>query len=182
MCPQIQDQLLEQGSSKSLMLPEELGVLLSLIPQKGNVLEIGTFHGLTAAHLAAKNPDVLFFSVDPLHWKRAGLKWYENRQPNMRLLTGTSTDLMVLKTGRVFDLIVVDGDHSYKACYNDLKVSSKLIKPGCVIAVHDYAKGTLRRTVARAVVRAVNHFCDRHKYKINDVVGTMAILERNDVK
>jgi predicted O-methyltransferase YrrM len=164
------------------MLPEELDMLFSLIPQKGSVLEIGTFHGMTAAQLAIKNPNVWFFSVDPLHWKRAGLKWYENRQPNMRLITGTSSDLMVLKVGRVFDLIIVDGDHSYSACYNDLKISSKLIKAGCPIVVHDYAKGTLRKTVARAVVRAVNHFCNRTKYKIREIVGTMAILEVDDAK
>jgi predicted O-methyltransferase YrrM len=161
------------------MLPEELETLLNLVPQRGVVLEIGTFHGVTAAQLAAKNPDVWFFSVDPLHWKRAGLKWYENRQPNMRLLTGTSDDLMVLKVGRIFDLIIVDGDHSYGTCYNDLKISSKLIKPGCVIVVHDYARGMLRKTVARAVVRAVNRFCSRSKYKIREIVGTMAILEED---
>jgi predicted O-methyltransferase YrrM len=162
------------------MLPEELDLLFSLIPPKGIVLEIGTFHGATVAQLAIKNPDVTFYSIDPLHWKRAGLKWYDNRQPNMRLLTGTSDDLVVLQTGRVFDLIIVDGDHSYDACYSDLKISSKLIKPGCLIVVHDYAKGTLRRTLARAVVRAVNHFCRIWKYKIRQVVGTMAVLEVNN--
>ncbi|MFA5766900.1 MAG: class I SAM-dependent methyltransferase [Candidatus Paceibacterota bacterium] len=167
-------------NSKSLMLPEELDALFNLVPKEGVVLEIGTFHGATVAQLAIRNPGVLFYSVDPLFWKRAGLKWYENRQPNMRLLTGTSADLMVLKTGRVFDLIIVDGDHSYDACYNDLKASEKLIKSGCPIAVHDYARGTLRKTLARAVVHAVNHFCRVRRYKIREIVGTMAILEVNN--
>jgi predicted O-methyltransferase YrrM len=165
---------------KSLMLQEEIEAILDIIPQEGIVLEIGTFHGVTVSKWAIERPNVTFFSIDPLHWKRAGLKWYENRQPNMRLLTGTSDDLMVLQVGRIFDLIIVDGDHSYNACYNDLKISNKLIKSGCPIVVHDYARGTLRRTVARAVVQAVNHFCRIWKYKIRQIVGTMAILEVNN--
>ena len=35
--------------SRSLMQPEEVTAILDIIPEKGIVLEIGTFHGVTAS-------------------------------------------------------------------------------------------------------------------------------------
>jgi predicted O-methyltransferase YrrM len=163
--------------NKSLMLPEEIEAILEIIPAHSIVLEIGTFHGVTVAQWAAARPDSIFFSIDPLHWKRAGLKWYENRLPNMRLLTGTVDDLLLLRVAPTFDIIIVDGDHSYCSCYRDLEVSLLVMKPGSTIAVHDFAKATLRRTAARAVIRAVKDFCKSHNYEVARVIGTTAFLE-----
>jgi hypothetical protein len=159
------------------MLQAEVDAILDIIPQSGVVLEIGTFHGLTVSKWAIERPDVIFFSIDPLHRRGAGLKWYENRKPNMRLLTGTIDDLELLKARSIFDVVVVDGDHSYIACRNDLEKGLALIKPRCPFAVHDYTKSTLRRTTARAVVRAVNDFCNTYDYKIDRIIGTTAFLE-----
>jgi predicted O-methyltransferase YrrM len=167
-------------NNRSLMLPEEYEAILDIIPQKGIVLEIGTFHGLTVSRWASERPNIIFFSVDPLQRRGAGLKWYENRKPNMRLLTGTIGDLELLNARHAFDVIIVDGDHSYAACHNDLETGLSLIKPKCPFAVHDYAKGTLRRTTARAVIRAVDDFCNIHRYKIDSVIGTTAFLKACD--
>jgi len=167
----------EPENNKSLMLPEEIEAIQAIIPQKGIVLEIGTFHGVTVSTWAAARPDVTFLSVDPLLWKRAGLRWYENRRPNMRLLTGTVDDLMALRVAAIFDVVIVDGDHDYIPCYHDLESTYTLIKPGGSIAVHDYVKGRLRRTAARAVIRATNDFCRRYRYKIARTIGSTAFLE-----
>jgi hypothetical protein len=162
------------------MLQDEVDAILDIIPQSGVVLEIGTFHGLTVSKWAVERPNVIFFSIDPLHRRGAGLKWYENRKPNMRLLTGTIDDLELLKARNIFDVVVVDGDHSHIACRNDLEKGLALIKPKCPFAVHDYAKGTLRRTTARAVIRAVDEFCNIHSYRIDNVIGTTAFLRACD--
>lgn len=164
--------------SKSLMLVEEYEAILERLPNTGKVLEIGTFHGVTVSLWAMARPGVTFYSIDPLLWRRAGLKWYENRKPNMRLLTGTVDDLIELGVSTKFDAIIVDGDHSYNSCHRDLEVSSTLIKPDGLFAVHDFAKGTLRRTIARAVVRAVEDFCKSDDYGIDDIIGTTAFLKR----
>ena len=160
------------------MQPEEVSSILDIIPQQGMVLEIGTFHGMTAAIWAAERPNVIFFSVDPMRWRRAGLKWYVNRRDNMRLLTGTIDDLAVLKVAAAFDVIVVDGDHTHAACYHDLEVGLPLLKPAGRFVVHDYAKGTLRRTCARGVVHGVTDFCKTYGYRIDRVIETTAFLEK----
>lgn len=160
------------------MLVEEYEAILERLTDTGKVLEIGTFHGVTVSLWATARPGITFFSIDPLLWKRAGLKWYENRKPNMRLLTGTIDDLIELGVSTKFDAIIVDGDHSYNSCHRDLEVSATLIKPNGLFAIHDFAKGTLRRTTARAVVRAVQDFCKSHDYDIDYIVGTTAFLKK----
>ncbi|MCK9558109.1 MAG: class I SAM-dependent methyltransferase [Candidatus Cloacimonetes bacterium] len=161
------------------MQPDEYEAILETIPHNGMVLEVGTFHGLTVSNWALQRPNTIFFSIDPLHWERSGLKWYENRRSNMRLLTGTTSDLETLKVTALFDVIFIDGDHDYLPCYRDLNICVKLIKSDGTLAVHDYAKGTLRRTTARAVVRAVRDFCRAYNYRIKKVVNTTAFLEKN---
>lgn len=163
--------------SKSRMLRSEIQAILDVIPQQGMVLEIGTFHGLTVSKWAAQRPGVVFISVDPLLWRSAGLKWYENRRPNMRLVTGTVDDLVVLTVGAVFDLAVVDGDHAFDACRHDLEVCKTLVKPDGILVAHDYAVAAGKRP-QKEVKPAVDAFCTEHGYRIDHVVGTTAFLQQ----
>lgn len=97
----------------------------------------------------------------------------------MRLLTGTIDDLAMLGVAAVFDVIVVDGDHSYASCFHDLEIGFGLLKPTGRIVVHDYAKGMLRRTCARGVILGVNDFCRTYRYKVDRVIETTAFLEKS---
>jgi predicted O-methyltransferase YrrM len=40
--------------------------------------------------------------------------------------------------GPVFDLVFIDGDHSYEGCRRDIEAYRKLIAPGGILAGHDY--------------------------------------------
>lgn len=42
---------------------------------------------------------------------------------------------------QMFDLILVDADHSYEWCLRDLKNTTRLAHPGCILAVHDFYPG-----------------------------------------
>ena len=49
------------------------------------------------------------------------------------------------------DLLFVDADHTYSAALRDLKLYSPMVRPGGVVAGHDYADGTWFKGVVRAV-------------------------------
>lgn len=42
--------------------------------------------------------------------------------------------------GMWVDLLFVDGDHSYDGCMGDMEIWGEMVKPGGVMAVHDYKK------------------------------------------
>ena len=165
------------SQNSSLILTSEFQAILDVIPQQGVVLEIGTFHGLTVSRWAAERPNVTFLSVDPLLWKRAGLKWYENRRPNMRLVTGTVDDLLMMKVNSVFDLAIIDGNHAHDPCYHDLEACLTLVKPNGLLVAHDYASAAGIRP-QRKVKPAVDAFCEKNTYRVDRVVGTTAFLQK----
>lgn len=53
-------------------------------------------------------------------------------------LVGTSRQVLPRLEGKAFDLILVDGDHSYEGATYDLYQARRLIKPGGAIVVHDF--------------------------------------------
>ena len=61
-----------------------------------------------------------------------------------------------------FDLIYIDGDHSYEGVKKDLEVSYKKIKKGKHICGHDYSKN-----IFQSVVNAVDEFCRDKNLKID---------------
>jgi hypothetical protein len=61
-----------------------------------------------------------------------------------------------------FDLIYIDGDHSYNGVKIDLEMSYKKIKPGGLICGHDYISPRFD-----GVVNAVNEFCEENNLSIN---------------
>ena len=37
-----------------------------------------------------------------------------------------------------FDVVLVDGDHQFEGCREDLHTAIEVVKPGGVVAIHDY--------------------------------------------
>lgn len=62
------------------------------------------------------------------------------------------TDLKTLVGDRRFDLIHVDGDHSYKGCLHDLTITKEILADNGVIVIDDIFLGSCR------VFQAVNKF------------------------
>ena len=59
---------------------------------------------------------------------------------------------LVAKRGTV-DLIFIDGDHSYEACKADIAAWAQIVKPGGVIAFHDF--GSRASGVTQAIFEAI---------------------------
>jgi predicted O-methyltransferase YrrM len=115
------------------------------------IVEIGRFKGGTTFMFACANPDIPIWSIDinPLGDDEL-LQHFETHEigSNVNLLTGDSQGGSFTEIG-AFDLLFVDGDHSYKGCLGDLNNFFPRLEPGGHVLFHDCSGG---RPVQRAVL------------------------------
>lgn len=119
------------------------------------VLEIGSRYGASTIGMAAGAE--LVYALD---WHRGdvwhggeaggeslGLFWaYVSRyglKDKIVPLVGRSEQVLPKLADRQFDLIFIDGDHSYEGVRYDLEEAVRLLKPGGTIALHDYRREEL---------------------------------------
>ena len=74
---------------------------------------------------------------------------------------GLSYDILNSFEDNYFDMIYIDGNHSYDGVKSDLKSSFLKVKNGGLICGHDYISSKFE-----GVVRAVDEFCDNHNLEI----------------
>lgn len=104
------------------------------------------------------------------------LKSYFNNNQNVKIHKGFSFEILNTFVDEYFDLIYIDGDHSYDGVKKDLNIAFNKIKNGGYIFGHDY-----NQTVFPGVVKAVNEFCDENNltisYMTNDGCPTFGIIK-----
>ena len=83
--------------------------------------------------------------------------------PNVVLKRGFSYDVLPTYPDNTFDMIYIDGDHSYNGCKRDLELCYKKVKSNGWIMGHDYEMNMLKTTNSYdfGVRRAVDEFCLR---------------------
>jgi hypothetical protein len=95
---------------------------------------------------------------------------------NVYIHKGFSYDILNGFDDNYFDMIYIDGDHSYDGVKSDLNLSFLKIKNGGLICGHDYISSKFE-----GVVRAVNEFCDDYnlkiKYLTNDGCPSFCIVK-----
>ena len=163
----------------------------------GKVAEIGVHLGDGAAKILRRaKPDELFL-VDP--WVVSGEdrhkgSWFDQRHTdrhmenrydhvrarfaaeNVRVFRETSQSWLERQPEALLDWIWIDGDHSYNAVVEDLRLSFRAVKPGGYICGDDYSSD---KWWGDAVERAVTEFIDQHKDSIEVVeVGEPYILRK----
>jgi len=121
--------------------------LVDILPALGRFLEIGTADGATAAWIADRHPAAEIVSIDLFPSEGSGVqgligniaRWQENRRPNMYLWAGTVCSLeRLLHPSCLFDVILVDGEHTYEACHKDLEVALALVEPQGAVCLDDF--------------------------------------------
>lgn len=81
-----------------------------------------------------------------------GESWFQICQDSVLLghnwLTGSMTTaaLSPAIAQRALDMVFIDGDHSYAGCKGDIQAWMRNLKPGGILAVHDYNKQLLAPT------------------------------------
>lgn len=151
---------LERDPDTSLTLLE-LATLCGIVRLIGarRVLEIGTFDGGTALNLAANiPPDGSITTVDlPVDWsgdlaldvpdsamnvtgrQTVGAKYRgTSLESNIRQVYGDSAVLDWSTLGGPYDLVFIDGCHSYDYVTQDTANGLQCLRPGGVMVWHDY--------------------------------------------
>lgn len=87
---------------------------------------------------------------------------------NIRLQRGYSQNVLPHYPDNCFDVMYIDGDHSYEGVKRDLELALKKVKPGGFICGHDYEMNHMKtpNTYDFGVKRAVDEFCQTHGLEI----------------
>lgn len=120
--------------------------LLSALSKDRTVFEFGTFRGLTTYNLANTADEVYTLDLgentsgEGYPEYVVGEVYKRNNSKNVTQLLGNSIDYDFSKLHNKFDIVWLDGGHSYESCIKDFETSLKLVKQNTttIIAIDDY--------------------------------------------
>lgn len=158
----------------------QFGELLESMHLQGDAVEIGVAEGRNAQVLIASPAIQKLYLIDnwshldqlgdgghPQSWHENNFKEAQERVAPWKqkavFLKGMSGDMIQEIPNRSLIFGYVDGDHSFNGAYNDLQNLFFKIKPGGVIAGHDYLNMTY------GVNNAVRSFIETKKYSMYDI-------------
>ena len=156
------------------------------VPSNSIIGEVGVFKGEFAKFLHSLNPQklILFdlFQGDTASGDQDGNNVqyanlddeYKNisnwalTQQNILLEKGDSSSRLSLYPNEFFDMIYLDGDHSYEGVKKDLEQAILKVKKGGWIMGHDYEMNMIKaqNTYTFGVKQAVDEFCIKYNQKI----------------
>jgi len=79
---------------------------------------------------------------------------------------GYSTEVLLDFPDNYFDWVYLDTDHSYKTTKDELALLKLKVKPGGIIAGHDYTIGNWVEHNRYGVIEAINEFCVNENWEI----------------
>lgn len=162
--------------------------MFNSFPKEMKVMEIGVFRGDFSNFIFTElNPKELHMvdlfegmmdsgdvdgnntSVINLNESFESLKNKYSTHNNVFIKKGRSIDILNEYEDNYFDLIYIDGDHSYLGVQNDLELAFKKIKNGGYICGHDYEVNKLktRHNYDFGVKQATDEFCLKYNQHIS---------------
>jgi hypothetical protein len=150
--------------------------LLKNLPKNKVVAEIGVDHGEFSELIIKTNSPQKLHLIDS--WAEdtryhSGLKSIvENRFKNeidkdmINLNVGLSTTVLRDFPDAYFDWVYLDTDHSFQTTKAELAILKSKVKPGGIIAGHDYTIGNWVGGYRYGVIEAVNEFCVNENWEI----------------
>jgi SAM-dependent methyltransferase len=151
------------------------GVLLEKMPKNGIVAELGVNKGEFSEKILEITQPKKFHLVDIWGSERYHLglrKGIESKfqdliaSDKLVINQGLSTDMVFEFPDSYFDWIYIDTDHSYEVTKAELQSYKNKIKPGGIIAGHDYALGNWGKILRYGVMEAVHEFCVTENWEI----------------
>ena len=116
----------------------EFIVALKHLNKFNDILEVGTFRGLTScAILQDKTTQQAFYSLDIEDHCGDTVKEYFEQQ-NGTFILGDSLKTMLAFEERSFDLIFLDSYHGLEQVRGEFKIAERLIRNNGLICIHDY--------------------------------------------
>lgn len=136
------------------MSPDELKLLATIANKSLSIIEVGCFEGRSTRAMA-DNSDGIIYAIDTWSGELKDSQGYLEEIVDDNTLNkfinntiGLRASVMVCrgtfeefhrKLGRA-DFIFLDADHSYEGTKRDIELALEHIKPGGIIAGHDYRK------------------------------------------
>ena len=150
--------------------------------------EIGVEKGLHMKQLIKHNPDLKMYAVDPYVKYDGYNSWTPeifagNYQiaherldvyPNVEFIRKYSMDALVDFEDESLDFVYIDANHAYKFVMEDIIGWEKKVRPGGILAGHDYVHaryGRDKKTMMN-VKKAVNQYTREHNINPWFILGT----------
>jgi hypothetical protein len=150
--------------------------------------EIGTERGVYAEILCKSYPEMTLYCVDP--W----LAHDEYKEPlfnpvmdrnyeitkerlapyNCKILRMMSDEALAQFPDESLDFVYLDGNHAFESVVFDVHNWSKKVRPGGIVAGHDYMRPKSRdgeKNISHHVVEAINAYTDAYRIRPWFVVG-----------
>lgn len=157
---------------RARLLPSRLEMLDEL-PHNAVVCEIGVANGDFSAEILKRCHPAELHLVDA--WideryradrQRVGERFaQEIAAGTVSLHLGCSTDRLPEFPDHCFDWVYIDSVHDYRVTARELAICRNKVKPGGIIAGHDYTPGNLVTPVCYGVVPAVQEFCLQSQWR-----------------
>lgn len=126
----------------------------SEIDERKYGVEVGTDHGVYAEQLLKGIPNLMLHCIDPWEAYTEGNdiktqedvdKIYEEAKDRLEpysrqvlIMRQTSMQAVNIFEDDTFDFVFIDGNHSYNNVLEDITEWTKKVKPGGIVAGHDY--------------------------------------------
>jgi predicted O-methyltransferase YrrM len=140
------------GKIPTFTVKQELVALFALANQSrvdARVLEVGSYLGASTCYIAAglRGEDFSITCVDT--WQNETMpdgvrdtfeefsRNVEGVKARLRLIRKPSGEVSPQELGEPFDMVFLDGDHSYRQTHQDFHMVSGLVAEGGVLAFHD---------------------------------------------
>ncbi len=177
------ESFLLDGSS----LPTDLALLKTLAKGKKSYFEIGTWRGESIWNVAKNIEDCTTLNLGDEEMKAMNLpeKYIElhgflsKKNPKILHLKGNTLTFDFQNLQKKYDLIFIDGDHSYEMVKHDTqKVFQHLIHENSVVVWHDYAYNPekIRYEVFRGIMDGTPK---EFHHKLHHVANTMCAVMLN---
>lgn len=148
-------------------------------PTPVSVVEIGVYQGTLSRFLLDSVGTVQLLGVDPYMIQKNASTWRESNQEvearyrearavydeyrdRSELKVMTSAEASRLVADHSFDLVFIDGDHTYEGALEDIDLWLPKVKPGGILAGHDFFlpfEGVIRAVYERAPPDGIVHTC-----------------------
>jgi predicted O-methyltransferase YrrM len=144
----------------NFLTPKEVFTLMTLawtLPENPRIVNVGSGSGTSGLAFREARPDATIYTVDispsgPLGGLENERNAFEGKglNPTIQIL-GDSHEVGNYWQHGMVDLIFIDADHSYEGCKGDLMAWRQWLKPGGIMAFHDYRRDEFWPDVQRVL-------------------------------
>lgn len=173
---------MESGESPLRIRDTRHGGLTRLFAELGYTVgaEIGVEQGRYSEEICRANPAVRLYCIDPWqaydryadHVSQRKLDgFYDEAMQRLRVFNTVvirKTSMEAVKEFRLslLDFVYIDGNHEFEFVVNDIIQWAKIVRPGGIVAGHDYKReGAERTPIPFHVIEAVQAYTSAYHIK-----------------